>query len=216
MDLDLSSAFAVAKKICTVEVLGVVEASDLAAALRSAPATMPDAARIAADDEGDVASLKKLREKHHSVARLIAGGMTQRTAAAIAGYTESYLSVLLDNPAMIELVAFYRTGYQAANEAITERLKKAAGTALELLQEQMDAGGKDTDPQVLLGVAKLGYDRAGHGPSSHQHLVTEQHIFDHAELKRRDQAAREASASRIIEQPPQLPAPSEAADESAE
>lgn len=202
LDLDLTGALATARRICTVEVLGLVEASDLAAALSSPDVQLPTSASIAADPEADGKDLKKLKEKHHSVARLIAGGMTQRMVAAIAGYSESYVSILLDNPSMQELVGFYRTGYQSANEAITERLRRAAGTAVELLEAQMQVEGTATDPNILLGVAKLGYDRSGHGPSSQQHVITESHVFDHAELRRRDQQARAASASRIIEHQP--------------
>lgn len=182
-------------KIVTCVVEGILEESDLrelalgelAPSVENLPAVV---------EEEDPANLKRIKEKHHSVARLIAQGLQQRMVASLTGYNEAYLSVLLNAPAMIELVEMYRIQNGAASQVITEKLKTVGLKAVEQLEEKVDAGDMSVDG--LLGVAKLGLDRGGHGPSSTQHNVTENHIIDHAALQELNRQARQRSAGSIV------------------
>jgi hypothetical protein len=177
---------------CVIE--GILDEEDLRALALGAPPSVPGAPPPEVDDPAD---LKKVREKHHSVARLIAsGGMSQRMVATITGYTEGYLSVLLNNPAMIELVEMYRIQSGAANAIITEKLKTVGGKALEKLEGKIDAG--DLNANELIQAAKLGMDRAGHGPTSSSRHVEEKHLVDHAELTRLHNEARRGSAEYTV------------------
>lgn len=199
-DLDFSTELPGVQRIVTCTIEGLLEIGDLQCLLE----------RPAMPAGGQVGDLKKIREKHHSVARLVASGMQQSLVASLSGYTEAWLSTLLNNPAMQDLVAHYRASHSNAAEVIAERLREAGLGALEKLVEQME--GEGLDPQELLGLAKLGLDRSGHGPQSKVHQVTEHHLLDHAELQRLNRAARVESAGDIIQQvkQPSLPAPSAA------
>lgn len=189
---------------CTIE--GSLEEEDLRQLLVQTSDVEPE----------DPTDLKKLREKHHHVARLIADGLTQRLVANICGYHETYISILLNSPAMQELVELYRIKNGAAVSLATEKLKSVGLKALERLDEKIDAD--ELNNQELLGAAKLGLDRAGHGPTSTQKHVGEHHVFDHAKLSELNQEARRRNADYIVPQEEvreslkALPAPDEKDD----
>jgi hypothetical protein len=133
--------------------------------------------------------------------------MQQSLVAEISGFTQSYLSTLLNSPAMMELLAFYRAQRSAGHELVEERLRTLALSSVEQLEERIASG--EVDDNTLLQAAKLGLDRSGHGPRSTVHQVRESHLFDHAELARLDRAARAESAQDIIPAQAALPAPGE-------
>lgn len=198
-NLDLSEALAAATiSICTVEILGELEEADIAAA--TAITTTPAQVILEASSDPDPKDLKKLRSKHHSVARMIAGGMQQTMVANLTGYTQGYLSTLLESPSMQELVTLYRAQTGAQLEVIVERYRRIGDAALDELETRLEnaEARAGMDVHELLSIAKTGGDRSGTGPQHKHHVVNENHIIDHAELRRRDQAAREGSSSRII------------------
>jgi len=190
---------------CVIE--GILDHEDLR--MLAVGEHSPEVIAAAAADIDDPSDLKKLREKHHAVARLVAAGMTQRLTAAITGYTESYISILLNAPAVQELVEMYRIQNGAATQVITEKLKTVGLKALERLDSRIEADGLNN--QELLAAAKLGMDRSGHGPQSTRHVHEERHLIDHAEIAKLDQEARRGSRPYIIspqEARRRLPAPS--------
>jgi hypothetical protein len=140
--------------------------------------------------------LKKLREKHHCVARLIAGGMQQRMVATISGYSESYLSILLNGPAMQELVEMYRIQQGASAQLIVEKLQTVGMTAVEKLADKIETDSLNNNE--LIQVAKLGLDRSNHGPSSKSHVVNENHQIDHARIAELNADARRRSSDHIV------------------
>jgi len=173
---------------CTIE--GALEAEDLRElALGPGDAT---------PDEDNPNDLKKLREKHHHVARLVADGLSQRLIANICGYTESYISILLNAPAMQELVELYRIQNGAAVQIATEKLKTVGLKALEKIESKIESD--EMSNLELLSAAKLGLDRSGHGPQSKQALVSEHHIIDHARLQELNAEARRRNAEYIVPQ----------------
>lgn len=173
---------------CTIE--GVLDEEDLRQLV-----VEPGDVTPAADDPSD---LSKIREKHHHVARLVAGGMQQRLVANITGYTESYISILLNNPSMKELVELYRIQHGAAVQLATEKLKTVGLKALEKLDEKLDKD--ELNNQEILAAAKLGLDRSGHGPQSKHSVVEEHHVIDHAQLKALNEEARRRNADYIVPQ----------------
>lgn len=210
-------------KIITCTIEGILEPEDLAAFLeqkalpeeeRQARSALTGAQQVptAADDPKD---LKRVREKHHSVARLLAAGTTQRLTATITGYSESYLSILLNNPAMQELVDYYRIQRGNAVEVVAEKLRAGALGAVERLVDKMESN--ELDANALLGLAKLGLDRSGHGPRNTTEVITENHVYDHAAIAELNRKAREGSKEFILD-PQQvraaaLPAPSSAVED---
>jgi hypothetical protein len=147
-------------------------------------------------DPDNPADLAKIREKHHHVARLVADGLQQRMVAQICGYTETYVSILLNNPAMQELVEMYRMQGGAAVRIATEKLKTVGLKALEKLDEKIDAD--ELNANELTSVAKLGLDRGGLGPQTKVHNVNEHHVIDHSELVRLNAEARKRNHEFIV------------------
>jgi hypothetical protein len=142
-------------------------------------------------DEKDVASL---RARHHSVARLLASGMPEGTVADLTGFDNAYISVLKNNPSMIELVNHYRAPNNAVVEVIAERLRTVGHAALERLAEEIP----EMDHHALIATAKLGVDRSGNGPMSkvaHEHT----HILDPAKVAALAESARRVNAERIVD-----------------
>lgn len=172
---------------CTIE--GSLEEEDLRQLLVD-PATLPN--------EDDPSDLKKIREKHHHVARLLADGLSQRLVSQICGYSEAYLSVLLNNPSMQELIELYRIQNGKATQLVVEKMKTVGLKALEQLDEALD--DKKLNNQELLSAAKLGLDRAGHGPTSTQKIAAETHVFDHAKLAELSANARRENVKYIVPQ----------------
>lgn len=202
-------------KIITCTIEGILEPEDLASFLeqKSAPKAQELAAPAAEVD--DPRDLKRVRERHHSVARLIAAGTTQRLTATITGFTESYLSILLNNPAMQELVDYYRIQRGNAVEVVAEKLRAGAMGAVERLVDKMESN--ELDANALLGLAKLGLDRSGHGPRNTTEVITESHVYDHAAIAELNRKAREGSKEYILD-PQQvraaaLPAPNKKAED---
>lgn len=198
---------------CTIE--GVIEEQDLAALAFGSP-VMQHPEALPAESTEDPSDLKKLREKHHSVARMIAAGLQQRMVSQICGYNESYLSVLLNNPSMQELVELYRIQNGAAGQIIVEKLKTVGMKAVERLEEKIDEGKMSAND--LIAAAKLGLDRAEHGPTSRTHNIHENHHIDHAQVIGAMERARSKNVNRvhtIDNTRAALPAPKEP-DESAE
>lgn len=172
---------------CTIE--GSLEEEDLRQLLVD-PATLPD--------EDNPADLKKIREKHHHVARLLADGLTQRLVSQICGYSETYISILINNPSMQELIELYRIQNGKATQIVIEKMKTVGLKALEQLDEKLDEKGLNN--QELLSAAKLGLDRAGHGPTSTQKIAAETHVFDHAKLAELAANARRDNVKYIVPQ----------------
>lgn len=173
---------------CTID--GQLEEEDLRELIMTSGDTV-----VAEDDPSD---LKKIREKHHHVARLVADGLAQRLVSQITGYTETYISILLNNPSMVELVELYRIKNGRAVELATEKLKTVGLKALEKLDEKIDAD--ELSNLELIATSKLGLDRAGLGPSSTQRVIGEQHIFDHGKLAELNKEARRRNAEYIVPQ----------------
>lgn len=178
------------KPMVTSTIEGILDEDDLR---ELALGHGPDAVRPDQDNPED---LSKIREKHHHVARLIAGGMNQRMTAQITGYTETYISLLLNNPAMEELVSMYRIQQGAATEVAIEKLKTVGMKALEQLDEKIDSGGLSATE--LTGIAKLGLDRGGLGPQVKTHNVNENHVIDHGRLAELNNEARRRNHEYIV------------------
>ena len=72
------------------------------------PVTEADLAALKSP-RGGTPPRKKLRYKHHVLARSLASGMQERTAAVVSGFVPVTVSVLKKDPAFAELVKFYET-----------------------------------------------------------------------------------------------------------
>lgn len=202
LGIDLESLGPIPEKIVTVTIEGILTADDLVALVK--PDATPAEGQAQPEPQvpqeaEDPTDLKRVKERHHAVARLLAKGMSNRIVATLTNYTESHISVLAQAPAMQELIAFYRSGVAAEHELVSERLKSGALKAWERLCEQVERG--EADPNVLLGMAKLGLDRAGHGPTSSVNVKSQVLIADAAELRKLELDARKGSTQYLLPPP---------------
>lgn len=144
------------------------------------------------DKQATTPPLKQLRARHHAIAKALADGMRPGVVAATYGYSNSRISILMNDPSFKELVAHYRAEAHYDSAVIRQRLTALGVDALDALQERLD----DEDVQVptgqLLKIAELALDRTGHGKKAE----TEVNVF--VGLADRLRAARERVQPRLI------------------
>ena len=111
--------------------------------------------------------IKSLRDRHHDLAKAIAEG--DRTHTAISketGYTMSRISILMTDPAFLELVENYRGTikevFRGSQQRLADLMRESADIMLERLDENPDAFSVAN----LLDIIKTTADRTGDGPTS--------------------------------------------------
>ena len=137
--------------------------------------------------------LKRLSERHHALARNLAGGMAPGEAALMCGYVATRVSILLDDPAFRELVAFYRRDVNAQYRDLHQRLSGLALDAAEELAERLEEEPEKISVGQLMELTKMGADRTGFGPQS-----SSTNINVNVDLAARLQRARERVDQRRL------------------
>lgn len=125
-----------------------------------------DLALLGAEKGSKPTALKRIGERHHALARNLAGGMSSGEAGLVAGYCGSRVSILLDDPAFKELVQFYRRDVNAQYRDMHQRLSGLALDAAEVLADRLEDAPDDISTGQLMDLVKLGADRTGFGPQS--------------------------------------------------
>lgn len=127
-----------------------------------------DVLLIRADNNPKTKVVSKLRERHHALARCLALGMRDYEASIATGYDAARIALLKTDPAMAELIVFYRGDVTAE---MIERADVWKGISLDALNELRDRMEEDPDSMsdaFLLKLAESGSDRTGLGPSTTQ------------------------------------------------
>jgi hypothetical protein len=165
----------------SVEIIGEVEESDLAIlATEGRPM-------------GHYNTLTQLKDRHHSVARLLAAGHRPWEVCAITGYSSAHLSLLQNDPSFNELLAHYRGNEDAATADVASRVRDAAATAVTKLTERLESD-EAIDFADLNKATKDLLDRAGHGPRSTKDVNINIGLADRIEAARlRAIAAKKAN-----------------------
>ena len=120
-------------------------------------------------DEGDLALLqvekgsqpahiKRLSERHHALARNLAGGMAPGEAAIVCGYSPSRVSILQDDPAFKELLSFYRRDVEIVYRDLHQRLSGLALDAVEELAGRLEDEPEKISVGQLMEPTKMGAD----------------------------------------------------------
>lgn len=104
--------------------------------------------------------LKRLRTSHHHLARLLAEGCKPGECSAITGYSPSRVSVLQADPAMQELIAYYKEQVNAKYLDVHERLAVLGGSAIDEIKERMEENPGDISTGQLLAIAEFSFDRS--------------------------------------------------------
>jgi hypothetical protein len=108
--------------------------------------------------------IKRLRDRHHLLARTLASGVKDWEAAAITGYDISRVSILKSDPTFAELVEFYREHENAAQAEFQRRASLVTLTALDNLQEAVENEDDPLSFEQNLTIVKTLADRTGHAP----------------------------------------------------
>ena len=133
-----------------VEVLGEIGESDIAllAGSRSTQAPM----------------IKRLRDRHHSLAKALAEGMSDTEASAITGYDPSRISILKSDPTFKNLIADYRKIKDGCFADFQERAASVSLEYLNILADYAEETPEAIEPAFALEVVKTLADRTGHAP----------------------------------------------------
>jgi hypothetical protein len=91
-------------------------------------------------------SLKRIRDHHHFIARLIAQGKRTTEVAKEVGYSISRVSILKGDPAFRQLVEMYKANYNQIDQIEYADVKKKAALLLShTLDHRIDQYEEDPD-----------------------------------------------------------------------
>lgn len=138
----------------------------------------------------------QLRERHHALARCLAGGMSNTEASVITGYDPSRISILKSDPLFQALMEDYKSMSAAVTSDFVERTNILALTVVNRLQEAVEAD-EPLSPATLLEIGKFSADRTGNAPTTKT-----QNVNVNVNLGDRLRAARERSNAILRESQP--------------
>lgn len=110
-------------------------------------------------------SIKKLKDTHHALARVLATGSSEAEASAITGYSLSRISILKADPQFKELLDFYRTEAFEASGVFAQRMASVGMSALSELADRLEDEPEKISTGVLREIVQTLADRTGHAPT---------------------------------------------------
>lgn len=117
--------------------------------------------------------LKKVREIHHAIARLLGGGMSPGQAAATIGWDPQRVRNLLQSPAFTELVAIYAEQKDLVVNDFEAKMRLVASDALSMVHERlMSLEGEKMSTNELVDIIKTLADRTGYSANKPQPPVS--------------------------------------------
>lgn len=138
-------------------------------------------------------ALKRLTERHHAAARLIAVGTPLSQVSIITGYVASRLSILQNDPSFQELILFYREAVNDEYRTMQAQLAGLGEDALAELRSRLEEAPEKMSNTFLLDLVKSVADRTGNGPSS----STKAEVVVTLDLAARMKQARAKAAAAI-------------------
>lgn len=103
--------------------------------------------------------LKRVTDRHHMLARLLAGGMPEGEAAIVTGYDVSRISILKNSPAFEELLALYRAEAHREFASALEHMGGLARDAILELRDRLEENGERFSNNELIKMATELTDR---------------------------------------------------------
>lgn len=152
LDFDIEPIVRKAAKTVDFEVVRPVEERDLRAMRELPPVKPPE--------------LKKIHQRHHFLARIIASGVSMAEASAITGYAPATISNLKTTPAFEELIEFYRETLMTAADGAVDKIATLRDVAVVRLTERLtdDEEAKKVKTDALNRIIQTTADRTGLGP----------------------------------------------------
>jgi len=126
--------------------------------------TLSDLALLQVERGTRAPSIKKLRDRHHALARCLAQGMKNSEASAVTGYDPSRISILLADPTFQDLLEHYKKVENSHFADFTTRATLLSLDALNELQERLEDDPESFTQGDLRELIKLTADRTGHAP----------------------------------------------------
>jgi hypothetical protein len=111
-------------------------------------------------------SIKKIRDSHHALARVLATGSSEAEASLITGYSPSRISILKADPQFQDLLEFYRNQAKEVTADFRARMALTGMTALAELQERLEEEPEKISTALMKDIVKDLADRTGHAPNS--------------------------------------------------
>lgn len=161
------------------------------------PIRESDLARLATDAATPAKQVQKLKDRHHSLARLLASGVAEGEAAIIVGYDLARVSVLKSDPAFSELVSFYREKVDVAFAETMDQLAGLNRDALLELRERIENEPEKFSNEELRKLLETSLDRSGYGPTHKQETTVNISLSEKLESARK--RALEARRAQIID-----------------
>lgn len=133
------------------------------AILEVIPIKEADLENLLTSTEGEP-TVRRLRARHHEIARLIATGMRPVDVAAIMSVTHQSISTITSNPAFQELLSQYMSARDEEVVMLGAKVHMLAHDAVDQLQRTLQEG--DHTPEFVRRVTMDLLDRSGVGPTS--------------------------------------------------
>ncbi len=108
----------------------------------------------------EISDLKRITDRHHSLARLLASGMKEGDAAFTVGLTPSRVSVLTASPAFQELLDLYRNEVQLEFSTVLEHMAGLSRDALLELRERLETDSDKFSNRELMSLVTELTDRS--------------------------------------------------------
>lgn len=147
-----------------------------------------DLALLASERGVKPTAILQLRERHHALARCLAGGISNTEASVITGYDPSRISILKSDPLFQALIEDYKSMSASVTADFVERANVLAVTVVNRLQEAVENEESPLSPSTLLEIGKFTADRTGNAPTAKT-----QNVNVNVNLGDRLRAARERS-----------------------
>lgn len=161
--------------------------------------TVEDLKRLPDGDRGfERSTLKKLTERHHALARAVASGMKDWEAGAVAGYAESTVKILKNDPSFKELVNRYAAERDLQFRHVHEQMAALSKDVVDSIHDDLE--NDKLSPGQKIEVAKLTLDRTGFGP---QTTSTHNHNFTIDVAKRAEAARKRLEERQMIDITPE-------------
>lgn len=119
--------------------------------------------------------IKALRYNHHILAKAVASGKNGIECANLTGMTQTYISLLKNDPAFQELVSFYADEMNEVYVDVHQRMATLGTSILEELTERFEADPDKFTKRELLEIFTAMADRsiptAKGGPAPQQAII---------------------------------------------